>query len=1075
MGVHSLWDIVGPAARPVKLEALSRKRLAVDASIWIYQFMKAVRDKEGNSLGQTHIVGFFRRICKMLFFGILPLFVFDGGAPPLKRQVIQARKERRQGNQENAASTAQKLLAMQMHRKAASAGSGGHGPKKSSTPGSKTAVPGNDDTLYFDDLPMNHDERPPDASIRSSVSSQKPENTPNKPNTFRRKDEYHLPDLKQFTVRKDDSRIMPEGELEDYAADNSWDVVDGIPIDSVDPSSAEFSELPMATQYMILSHLRLRSRLRLGYSKDQLEDLFPNSRDFSKFQIQQVQKRNYYTQKLMTVSGMGEETGNVTRRIAGDKDRQYMLVKNEGGWTLSLGSGENEDDAIELDENGEVEGHKSATHVNNQNESEDSDDDLLEDVPLDNAAGVATSAKIEEDSDDELVNKAVIESIYDQYKHEYDDGPELTQTDASIQQKIESFRDNDLQQAIEESKKDYYQQKEKESHLQHKVADPPLTSDFEFGNSILFGAPAGIKDDPPLLEQAYEKDASALSEVIDVDDHSETTKESEKPSPESQNRTMGEEPKQTNNIPSWFNDSSHLQSSYSSIGFLSDTQGNRKIDENEEAGLIPWNEAKRYFEESSGQTNFHDLQADSIQEEGDNDSDLEIIEEVRKENPQEKPKLQETTENNENQTSNNGTLTTDESHPKNDLEKSQNKESFSNPRLAQEGSTRPHKVPKKVTTIFNQAKPASPQRETVSVDEEPANTSANSVTNHNNKTQNSRNASEKAQVSTKLQQQTHILDYDFDESEEEDLVKQLREEEQEHVHFTSSIQLDQIPIHTKVSSEQLLQEQLQKAKRDAEEVTQTMINDVQELLKRFGIPYITAPMEAEAQCAELYKLGLVDGIVTDDSDCFLFGGSRIYKNMFNQKQYVECYIADDIEHKVGLDQKKLIELALLLGSDYTEGVKGIGPVLAMEILAEFGSLDAFKQWFDEITKTLKKPDVSRNSKLEKTLLSRIKNGKLFLSDTFPDQVVVEAYKRPEVDHDESEFKWGVPSLDQIRSFLMYNVGWSQERVDEVMVPLIRNINKTRTGGQQTTISEFFPQEYISYRKDVGMGKRMKAG
>lgn len=44
MGVNSLWDILGPSARPVRLEALSRKKLAVDASIWIYQFLKAVRD-----------------------------------------------------------------------------------------------------------------------------------------------------------------------------------------------------------------------------------------------------------------------------------------------------------------------------------------------------------------------------------------------------------------------------------------------------------------------------------------------------------------------------------------------------------------------------------------------------------------------------------------------------------------------------------------------------------------------------------------------------------------------------------------------------------------------------------------------------------------------------------------------------------------------------------------------------------------------------------------------------------------------------------------------------------------------
>ena len=84
MGVHSLWKIVGPTARPVRLEALSKKKLAIDASIWIYQFLKAMRDKDGNSLPSSHIIGFFRRICKLLYFGILPIFVFDGGVPALK-------------------------------------------------------------------------------------------------------------------------------------------------------------------------------------------------------------------------------------------------------------------------------------------------------------------------------------------------------------------------------------------------------------------------------------------------------------------------------------------------------------------------------------------------------------------------------------------------------------------------------------------------------------------------------------------------------------------------------------------------------------------------------------------------------------------------------------------------------------------------------------------------------------------------------------------------------------------------------------------------------------------------------
>jgi DNA excision repair protein ERCC-5 len=118
MGVHGLWTILEPAHRPVKLETLARKRLAVDASIWIYQFLKAVRDSDGNALHNSHIVGFFRRICKLLFHGIRPVFVFDGGAPALKRQTIAGRKKRREERKEDAAQTARKLLALQVKKHA---------------------------------------------------------------------------------------------------------------------------------------------------------------------------------------------------------------------------------------------------------------------------------------------------------------------------------------------------------------------------------------------------------------------------------------------------------------------------------------------------------------------------------------------------------------------------------------------------------------------------------------------------------------------------------------------------------------------------------------------------------------------------------------------------------------------------------------------------------------------------------------------------------------------------------------------------------------------------------------------
>ena len=97
-----------------------------------------------------------------------------------------------------------------------------------------------------------------------------------------------------------------------------------------------------------------------------------------------------------------------------------------------------------------------------------------------------------------------------------------------------------------------------------------------------------------------------------------------------------------------------------------------------------------------------------------------------------------------------------------------------------------------------------------------------------------------------------------------------------------------------------------------------------ELLRLFGVPYVEAPSEAEAQCAALELLGLVDGVVTDDSDVWLFGATEVYKNIFNEQKYVELYRARDVIQELGLQREDYVCLALLLGSDYTTGVHGIG-------------------------------------------------------------------------------------------------------------------------------------------------------
>ena len=72
--------------------------------------------------------------------------------------------------------------------------------------------------------------------------------------------------------------------------------------------------------------------------------------------------------------------------------------------------------------------------------------------------------------------------------------------------------------------------------------------------------------------------------------------------------------------------------------------------------------------------------------------------------------------------------------------------------------------------------------------------------------------------------------------------------------------------------------------------------------------------------------------MTEDSDAFLFGSRVVYKNIFEDRRFVEVYRAEDVERELGLGRQELIRAALLLGSDYTPGVRGVGIVNAAEVL-----------------------------------------------------------------------------------------------------------------------------------------------
>ena len=79
--------------------------------------------------------------------------------------------------------------------------------------------------------------------------------------------------------------------------------------------------------------------------------------------------------------------------------------------------------------------------------------------------------------------------------------------------------------------------------------------------------------------------------------------------------------------------------------------------------------------------------------------------------------------------------------------------------------------------------------------------------------------------------------------------------------------------------------------------------------------------EAEAYCSALNRAGLVDAVVSDDSDCFCYGAKTVLRNFSTDPKSfsVSQYTSSKLRTDVGLSRQRMVIMALLLGCDYNLG------------------------------------------------------------------------------------------------------------------------------------------------------------
>ena len=129
--------------------------------------------------------------------------------------------------------------------------------------------------------------------------------------------------------------------------------------------------------------------------------------------------------------------------------------------------------------------------------------------------------------------------------------------------------------------------------------------------------------------------------------------------------------------------------------------------------------------------------------------------------------------------------------------------------------------------------------------------------------------------------------------------------------------------------------------------TPEMVQETQQMLDHLGVAWIEAPMEAEGAASVWCRQGQVAGVASQDWDVLLYGSPVMIRNLtshgtkkFGRMISAERIVLTELLEEHGITQAQLVDLGIMVGTDFHPGIRGIGPKTGLKLIKEHGSIEA---------------------------------------------------------------------------------------------------------------------------------------